>query len=388
MTTLDAMAGLTDEMIALRRHLHAHPEIGLSEYNTSALVAKLLGEWGYEVRTGYGKTGVVGTLRNGTGNRAIGIRADMDALPIIEETGLDYASRTKGVMHACGHDGHTAMLLAAAKHLASNKNFDGIVHLIFQPAEENFGGAKLMIDDGLFRDHPCDAVFGMHNIPEIPAGTFAFKHGTLFANCDGFDVTLVGVGGHASTPHVTRDPIVAGASIIMALQTLVARNIDPMEAGVLTIGMFEAGKASNAIPQTAHFTVDVRSFTPEIAAYFRRRVPEIIRAQAVGFEIETQIEALTGYPVLVNETVMTDFARAVAVQMVGDDRVTDLKRAYTGGEDFSFMLEKVPGTYLLLGSGRPGAKDLHNPGYDFNDDVLMTGAAYWVDLVDAYLKPA
>lgn len=388
MTTLDAMAGLTEEMVALRRHLHAHPEIGLEEYNTSALVAKLLGEWGFEVRTGYGKTGVVGTLRNGSGNRAIGIRADMDALPIEEETQLPYASKTKGVMHACGHDGHTTMLLAAAKHLATHKNFDGIVHLIFQPAEENFGGAKLMIDDGLFRDHPCDAVFGMHNIPEIPAGIFAFKHGTLFANCDGFDVTLVGVGGHASTPNVARDPIVAGASIIMALQTLISRNIDPMEAGVLTIGVFEAGKASNAIPQTAHFTVDVRSFTPEIASYFRTRIPEVIRAQALSFNIEPKISPLTGYPVLVNDTAMTDFARALAVKTVGENRVTDLKRAYTGGEDFSFMLEKTPGSYLLLGAGRPDAKDLHHPGYDFNDDILMTGAAYWVDLVKDFLKPA
>lgn len=388
MTTLEAMAGLTEEMVALRRHLHANPEIGLEEYNTSALVAKLLGEWGFEIRTGYGKTGLVGTLRNGTGNRAIGIRADMDALPIVEETNLPYASKTKGVMHACGHDGHTTMLLAAAKHLAATKNFDGIVHLIFQPAEENFGGAQLMIEDGLFRDHPCDAVFGMHNIPEIPAGVFAFKHGTLFANCDGFDVTLIGLGGHASTPEVTRDPIVAGASTIMALQTLVSRNIDPMEAGVLTIGVFEAGKASNAIPQTAHFTVDVRSFTADIAAYFRRRVPEIIRAQAQSFDIEAKIEPLTGYPVLVNDAQMTDFARDLAIKTVGEDRVRELKRAYTGGEDFSFMLQHVPGSYLLLGSGRDGAKDLHNPGYDFNDDVLMTGAAYWVDLVGEYLKPA
>lgn len=315
MTTLDAMAGLADEMVALRRHLHANPEIGLEEYNTSALVAKLLGEWGYEVQTGYGKTGVVGTLRNGTGNRAIGLRADMDALPILEETGLDYASKIKGVMHACGHDGHTTMLLAAAKYLSAHKNFDGIVHLIFQPAEENFGGAKLMMDDGLFRDHPCDAVFGMHNMPDIPAGVFGFKHGTLFANADGFDVTLIGVGGHASTPDVARDPIVAGSSIVMALQTLVSRNIDPMESGVVTIGVFEAGKASNAIPQSAHLTVDARAFTAEMAAYFRRRIPEIIRAQATGFEIEATIEPLTGYPVLVNDPEMTDFARALAVKL-------------------------------------------------------------------------
>ena len=387
MTSLDAMAGLTDEMVALRRHLHANPEIGLEEYNTSALVAKLLDEWGYEVRTGYGKTGVVGTLRNGTGNRAIGIRADMDALPIVEETGLDYASKIKGVMHACGHDGHTAMLLAAAKHLSANKNFDGIVHLIFQPAEENVGGAKLMMDDGLFRDHPCDAVFGMHNMPDIPAGIFGFKHGTLFANADGFDVTLIGVGGHASTPDVARDPIVAGSSIVMALQTLVSRNIDPMESGVVTVGVFEAGKASNAIPQTAHLTVDARAFTPEMAAYFRRRIPEIIRAQATGFEIDAKIEPLTGYPVLVNDPAMTDFARALAVKTVGEDRVIDLKRPYTGAEDFSYMLENIPGSYLVMGSERPGAKALHHPGYDFNDDVLMTGAAFWVDLVGDFLKP-
>jgi hippurate hydrolase len=388
MQTVERMAPLQDEMIALRQHLHAHPELGLEEYNTSKLVASQLEGWGYKVSTGIGQTGVVGTLSNGTGRKSVGLRADFDALPIFEETGLAYASKTPGLMHACGHDGHTSMLLAAAKYLAESREFDGTVHLIFQPAEENFGGAKLMIDDGLFDRFPCEAVFGMHNMPDIEAGVFGFKEGTLFANAEGFDVTLTGVGGHASTPEVTRDPIIAGASIIMALQTLVSRNLDPMEAGVVTVGVFQAGRASNAIPQSATMTVDARAFTAEVAALLNRRIPEVIRLQAESFGVTANITPMTGYPVLVNDTAMTQFARQVAVGMVGETRVIDLKRPYTGAEDFSYMLQKRPGSYLVLGAKHNKSQPLHHPGYDFNDEVLLTGAAYWADLAKEFLLRA
>lgn len=388
MQTVERMAPLQDEMIALRHHLHAHPELGLEEYNTSKLVASLLEGWGYSVATGLGKTGVVGTLSNGTGRKSIGLRADFDALPIFEETGLPYASKTPGLMHACGHDGHTSMLLAAAKYLAETRAFDGTVHLIFQPAEENFGGAKLMIDDGLFDRFPCDAVFGMHNMPDLDAGVFGFKEGTLFANADGFDVLLTGRGGHASTPDLTHDPIVAGASIVMALQTLVSRNLDPMEAGVVTVGVFQAGRASNAIPQTASLTVDARAFTPEVAALLKRRIPDVIRLQAESLGVTATITELTGYPVLVNDVGMTQFARKTAVDTVGAARVVDLTRPYTGAEDFSYMLQRRPGSYLVLGAKHRSSQPLHNPGYDFNDEVLLTGAAYWADLAQAFLARA
>lgn len=386
MRTEDKMIGMKEEMIAIRRHLHEHPELGLEEYKTSAFVASRLAEWGYSVTTGIGQTGVVGTLSNGSGRRAIGIRADFDALPITEDTGLSYASKTPGLMHACGHDGHTTTLLAAAKHLAATRDFDGTVHLIFQPAEENYGGAKLMVEDGLFDRFPCDAVFGMHNMPDLDEGVFGFKSGTLFANADGFEVTLTGIGGHASTPEVTRDPIVAGASIVMALQTLVSRNLDPMEAGVVTVGVFQAGRASNAIPQTATLTVDARAFTRDVASLLKTRIPDVIRLQAESFGIKADITEMTGYPVLVNDDAMTAFARKVAVGMVGDARVIDLKRSYTGSEDFSYFLEKRPGSYLVLGAKNDKAQPLHHPGYDFNDSILLTGAAYWVDLARAFLK--
>ncbi len=388
MQTVERMAPLQDEMIALRHHFHAHPELGLEEYNTSKLVASLLEGWGYKVSTGIGQTGVVGSLSNGSGRKSVGLRADFDALPIFEETGLAYTSKTPGLMHACGHDGHTAMLLAAAKYLSESRQFDGTVHLIFQPAEENYGGAKLMIDDGLFNRFPCDAVFGMHNMPDIEAGVFGFKEGSLFANAEGFEVTLTGVGGHASTPEVTHDPIVAGASIVMALQTLVSRNLDPMEAGVVTVGVFQAGRASNAIPQSAKLTVDARAFTTEVADLLKRRIPEVIRLQAESFGVQATLTPMTGYPVLVNDVAMTQFARKVAVDMVGKTRVIDLKRPYTGAEDFSYMLQQRPGSYLVLGAQHKTSQPLHHPGYDFNDQVLLTGAAYWADLARDFLLSA
>ena len=387
-TLLDALNERADEFISLRRDIHRHPELAFDEHRTSALVAEKLQAWGYEVERGLGGTGVVGRLVRGSGQRQLGLRADMDALPIDEATGLGYASCHAGVMHACGHDGHTAMLLAAAQHLAQQGGFSGTLNLIFQPAEEGGGGALRMMDDGLFDKYPCDAVFAMHNMPGVPQGRLVLREGAAMASSDYATVMLTGVGGHGAMPHRAADPVVAAASIVMALQTIVSRNIDPLQMAVVTVGALHAGKANNVIPQSATLELSVRSLDREVRARLEQRIKALITAQAESFEVQAQIAWRPGYAVLVNTPEETAFAREVALELVGAERVTLQGPAVPGSEDFAFMLERVPGSYLLIGNGdgdSAGACMVHNPGYDFNDANLPIGAAYWALLAQRFL---
>ena len=387
---LHALQARAGEFISLRRDIHRHPELAFEEHRTAALVADKLAGWGYAVERGIGGTGVVGTLVRGQGSKRLGIRADMDALPIDEATGLEYASSHSGVMHACGHDGHTAMLLAAARHLAEQGSFDGTLHLIFQPAEEGGGGALRMMEDGLFARFPCDAVFAMHNMPGIAQGHLVLREGAAMASSDYASIQLEGFGGHGAMPHRAADPIVAAASIVMALQTIVSRNVDPLHAAVVTVGALHAGKANNVIPASAVLELSVRALDREVRATVERRIKVLVAAQAESFGVKAQIDWKPGYAVLVNTPAETAFAREVAVELVGAEQVTLQGPPLTGSEDFAFMLERVPGSYVLIGNGTgdgagEGGCMVHNPGYDFNDDNIGVGSAFWVLLAERFL---
>jgi hippurate hydrolase len=387
---LQALQASAGEFISLRRDIHRHPELAFEEHRTAALVADKLEGWGYAVERSIGGTGVVGTLVRGSGAKRLGLRADMDALPIDEASGAEWSSVHAGVMHACGHDGHTAMLLAAARHLAEQGSFDGTLHLIFQPAEEGGGGALRMMADGLFERFPCDAVFAMHNMPGIAQGRLVLREGAAMASSDYATVTLAGIGGHGAMPHRAADPIVAAASIVMALQTIVARNIDPLHAAVVTVGALHAGKANNVIPASATLELSVRALDREVRATLERRIKALVAAQAESFGVTAQIDWRPGYAVLVNTPAETAFAREVAVELVGTDNVAQQGPPLTGSEDFAFMLERVPGSYLLIGNGTgenggAGACMVHNPGYDFNDHNVAIGSAYWVLLAQRFL---
>lgn len=386
MTVNVSLLNAMPELVAIRHDLHAHPELGLKEYRTSDLIARELESLGYTVTRGLAKTGVVATLTNGTSRKSIGIRADIDALPIFEETGLPYASRTAGLMHACGHDGHTTMLLGAARAIAERRNFDGTIHLIFQPAEENFGGARIMMEEGLFQKFPCDAVFALHNEPGLPFGQFAFRDGPIMAAVDEARITIHGTGGHGAEPQETADPIVCGASMIMAMQTIVSRNIHPIDPTVITIGSFHGGSASNIIPERAEMVVGIRSFDPKVRDELERRIHLIATHQAESFGMRASVAYERSYDATINHTAETDFARALAVRFAGENKVTDLARPFMGSEDFAFMLKEVPGTYFFLG-GKTGDGDrpLHHPGYNFNDDLLPIGAAFWTELAESWL---
>ena len=376
----------SEAFIALRRDLHRHPELGLHEVRTSQRIAECLQAWGYEVHRGLATTGVVASLRRGTGGRRLGLRADMDALPLQETTGKAWASTRHGVMHACGHDGHTAMLLAAARHLAEEGAFSGTLHLIFQPAEEHPGGARLMIADGLFERFPCDAVFAMHNMPGIAQGRFAFREGPMMASSDDVVITLQGVGGHGAMPHRATDPIVAGAAIVSALQSIVSRNVDPQHTAIVTVGAFNAGQANNVIPQTASLLVSVRALDAAVRDLLEQRIRALVQWQAESFGVQARVDYRRDYPVLVNDPVATRFARDAAIELVGSERVTAQCPPFTGSEDFAVMLEHCPGSYLLIGNGDdPGGCMVHNPGYDFNDDNVALGAAYWALLAERFL---
>ncbi|WP_321789007.1 M20 aminoacylase family protein [Paraburkholderia sp. J94] len=382
------IAAIEAEMIALRHAIHAHPELGYEEFVTSDLVAQRLAEWGYEVHRGLGGTGVVGTLKVGSGARRLGLRADMDALPIHEATGLDYASRIPGKMHACGHDGHTAMLLAAAKHLAQSRSFDGTLHLIFQPAEEGLGGAKRMLDEGLFERFPCDAVFAMHNMPGFPTGKLGFRAGPFMASSDTVVIDIDGRGGHGAVPHKAIDPVVVCANVVLALQTIVSRNVPPLDMAIVTVGAIHAGDAPNVIPQTAQMKLSVRALRPEVRDLLQARITALVHAQASVYGATARIDYQRRYPVLVNDPAMTAFAQDVARDWLGEAGLIHDMDPLTGSEDFAFLLEHCAGSYLIIGNGDgEGGCMVHNPGYDFNDDCLATGAAYWVKLAERFLQP-
>ncbi|WP_321928097.1 M20 aminoacylase family protein [Paraburkholderia guartelaensis] len=382
-----AIAAIEEEMIALRHEIHAHPELGFEEFVTSDLVAQRLTEWGYEVHRGLGGTGVVGTLKVGDGKQRLGLRADMDALPIHENTGLDYASRIPGKMHACGHDGHTAMLLAAAKHLAQSRNFSGTLHLIFQPAEEGLGGAKRMLDEGLFEHFPCDAVFAMHNMPGFPTGKLGFRAGPFMASSDTVIIDIDGRGGHGAVPHKAIDPVVVCANVVLALQTIVSRNVPPLDMAIVTVGAIHSGDAPNVIPQTAQMRLSVRALRPEVRDLLQERITALVHAQASAYGATARIDYQRRYPVLVNDAAMTAFAQDVARDWLGEEGLIHDMAPLTGSEDFSFLLERCAGSYLIIGNGDgEGGCMVHNPGYDFNDDCLATGAAYWVQLAERFLR--
>ena len=387
-TELEHLASAAERLREIRHHIHHHPELAYEEVATAALVADKLEQWGWQVTRGVGRTGVVGTLKVGDGARSIGIRADMDALPIVEQTGLPYASGTQGKMHACGHDGHTTMLLGAAEHLAKTRRFSGTVHVYFQPAEESGidSGAKQMIEDGLFERFPCDAVFGMHNHPGAEPGVLLFRKGPFMSAGDKPIITIEGVGGHAARPHMTVDPVVVAASIVMALQTIVARNVDPSQAAVVTVGSMHAGTANNVISSTARLELSVRSFNPEVRALLKKRITELAESQAESYGAKAVVEYIEGYPVVVNSDAETDFAVQVACELVGEDKVVEQTDMLMGSEDFAFMLQKRPGTFLRIGNGvgEDGCM-VHNPHYDFNDRNLPVGAAFWARLVERYL---
>lgn len=384
-TELTDVAPLEEELTALRRHLHQHPELSNVEQQTAALVADKLRQWGYQVTTGIGGYGVVGTLQVGDGGKRLALRADMDALPIEESGDHAYRSRQPGVMHACGHDGHTAMLLGAARYLAQSRSFSGTLHLVFQPAEEvgSNSGAQRMIADGLFERFPCDAIFGMHNHPGYSAGTMMFRSGPFMAACDTITITLHGKGGHAARPHLAVDPLVAASSLVMALQTVVARNIDPTEAAVVTIGSLHAGHAANVIPQSATMELSVRSFNPQVREQLKQRISQLAQQHAAGYGARAEVDILPGYPVLINHPQETEFARQVATELLGEQQVVAPFPAIAGSEDFAYYLQQRPGCFMRLGNGDSAM--LHNAAYDFNDANLTVGAAYWARLTERFL---
>lgn len=387
-TEIPDLAEDVSSLREIRHHIHQHPELAFEEVQTAAFVAEKLAEWGWGVTCGVGETGVVGTLKVGEGKRSIGLRADMDALPIVEQTGKPYASVTHGKMHACGHDGHTTMLLGAARHLARTQRFSGTIHLYFQPAEERSvpSGSQKMIADGLFTRFPCDAVFGAHNHPGVPLGTFLFRKGPFMAAGDKVTITIEGVGGHAARPHLTVDPVVVASSIVMALQTIVARNVDPAKPAVVTVGSLHAGTANNVISDSAKLELSVRSFSEDVRAFLKRRITELVQAQASSYGATAVVAYVQGHPVVVNSDAETEFAVRVARELVGEDSVVANMDLLMGSEDFAFMLQERPGSFFCIGNGAgEDACMVHNPNYDFNDANLPIGAAYWARLVERFL---
>jgi hippurate hydrolase len=376
------------ELKATRQYLHAHPELSLEEAETARYVADKLEAWGYEVTRNVGGHGVVARLTAGTGTKSIGIRADMDALPIVEETRLPYASKTPGKMHACGHDGHTTVLLGAAEYLARTRRFNGTVTLIFQPAEENGrpSGAQKMIEDGLFERFPIDAIFGLHNHPGAPEGALLLRSGPMMASSDTVNITIKGKGGHASRPHLTVDPVVVACSLVVSLQTIVSRNVDPTQTAVVTVGTIHAGQAVNVIPEYAKLALSVRSFEPKIRDLLQQRITKLAQSVADGYDATIEIDYERGYPVVVNSEAETAFARTVAEELIGTDKVSTC-HLIPGSEDFSYFLEHKPGSFLRLGNGMNSAI-LHSSRYDFADGSLTVGAAMWARLAERYLQDA
>jgi len=386
MPVINRIAEFHAEMTEWRHDLHRHPELSNQEVRTSGVVQEKLGGFGVdEIITGLAGTGVVGVIRGRGPGEAIGLRADMDALPIVEETGRAYASENAGVMHACGHDGHMTMLLGAAKYLAETRNFDGTVYVIFQPAEENLGGGRVMVQEGLFERFPMRMVFGMHNWPAFPAGTFAWRHGPIMAAVANIEINVTGRGAHGAQPHLGVDPIVISAQIIGALQTLVSRSIDPADCGVVTIGHINAGHVFNIIPEKVRMLGTGRWFVPEVGDRLEAGVRKLATGIAESFGAHAEVVFERAYPPLVNEPAATDLTLKAARAVVGDARVVPMEKPSMGGEDFAFMLDAKQGSYIMLGSGRDNSAGLHHPKFDFNDDMLPLGASYWAVLTEQLL---
>jgi amidohydrolase len=386
MPIINRISAFQDEMTAWRRDLHAHPETAFEEHRTSDQVAKMLTEFGIEVHRGLAGTGVVGTLKAGQGRRAIGLRADMDALHIHEKNGFDHASKNVGKMHACGHDGHTTMLLGAAKYLAETRNFDGIVHFIFQPAEENEGGGRVMVEQGLFDKFPVEAVFGMHNKPGLAVGKFGIRPGPFMAAYDRFEITVKGKGTHGAMPHLGTDPVVIAANIVTALQSIASRITDPIEAIVVSVTQIHGGDTWNVIPDDVVIRGTTRAFKPEIHKSIEPTMKRIAEGVCAAFGATMTMRYEYGYPPLVNHEAQTQLAAQIAADIVGPENVDRNYEPTMGGEDFAFMLQAKPGAYIFVGNG-PGENSclLHNPHYDFNDQVLPLGASYWARLVERTL---
>ena len=385
MPIVNRVADLHDEITEWRRDLHAHPELQYDVHRTAGSVSERLKSFGCDdVVTGLGRTGVVGVIRGSKpGAKVIGMRADMDALPIEEATTVAYKSTVPGKMHACGHDGHTAMLLGAAKYLAETRNFAGTAVVIFQPAEEGGAGARAMMDDGLFDRFGIEEVFGMHNYPGMPIGQFAIRSGPMMASTDTIGIDLEGVGGHAAWPHFGVDTVLVGAQIVNQLQSIVARNVDPLQAAVISICTFQAGHADNVIPQQAKLRGTARALSPKVRDLLQKRVREVVEGTARAYGAKAELTYTTGYPVLVNEERKTAFAAGVAREVAGKDKVNTDCAPLMGAEDFAFMLQERPGAFIYIGNGN--SAQLHNPAYDFNDEAIPVGTSYWVRLAETAL---
>ena len=393
MNLLDPIVSAAAEIVAIRRDLHAHPELCFQEVRTADVVAAKLAEWGIPVHRGLGTTGVVGIIRAGTSQRALGLRADMDALPMQEFNTFAHTSQYPGKMHACGHDGHTAMLLAAARHLSQNRNFDGTVYLIFQPAEEGGGGAREMVKEGLFEQFPMDAVFGLHNWPGMAQGQFAVSAGPVMASSNEFKIVIRGKGGHAAMPHMGLDPVPVACQMVQAFQTIISRNKKPIDAGVISVTMIHAGEATNVIPDSVEMQGTVRTFTFELLDLIEQRMREVAEHTAAAFGVNCTFEFSRNYPPTINAAAEAEFARGVMADIVGADNVI-AQEPTMGAEDFAYMLMAKPGCYVFLGNGDGGHRAaghgagpcmLHNPSYDFNDDLIPLGATYWVRLAEKFL---
>ncbi|WP_423933390.1 M20 aminoacylase family protein [Comamonas sp. 23] len=384
---LSAVQALAPEFVGIRHQIHAFPELAFEELRTSDLVAERLQSWGYEVHRGLGSTGVVGRLKKGQGSRSIGIRADMDALPIQEKTGLPYASTLSGKMHACGHDGHTAILLCAARYLAESVDYSGTLNLIFQPAEENEGGALRMVDDGLFEQFPCDEIYALHNTPGLPVGQIGMITGPAMASFDRATVTLTGRSAHGAMPHHGIDVMQAAASIVLGLQSLVSREVDALKSAVITVGSIQAGATYNIVPESATIKIGIRALNPEVRNQIETRLRDFVSAQAQSYQLQADLLYERKYPVLVNHAAQTERAREVATKLLGADNVVT-RGPVMGSEDFAYMLEHRPGAYVRLGNGlgQDGGCMVHNPLYDFNDKALPIGAAFWASLAHSYLQ--
>jgi amidohydrolase len=397
MKIIEAIAAQADDARAWRRDIHAHPELCFQEQRTSDLVARLLAEWGIPAHRGLAKTGVVGIVHGRDGGacgRALGLRADMDALPLQERNNFEHASRHAGRMHACGHDGHTAMLLAAARHLASHRDFDGTVYLIFQPAEEDGGGAGVMVQEGLFERFPMEAVFGLHNWPGSSAGNFAVSSGPVMASSNDFQICIRGRGSHAAMPHNGIDPVTIACQLVTAYQTIVSRNLKPIDAGVVSVTMIHAGEATNVVPDTCELHGTVRTFTLEVLDLIERRMREITEHTCAAFGAGCEFAFRRKYPPTINAPAEAAFAREVMSGIVGADRVQQ-QEPTMGAEDFAFMLQARPGAYAFIANGDGDHREmghgggpctLHNPSYDFNDELLPLGATYWVRLAQQWLQ--